>query len=267
VLGGLFVACLVLLLFLLNGNAVILSWIASVLGQYVTIVEQLLAYATVGGFAVIAMKSEGITRKDIGITMRSFILSLPVLAVLGVSTITIAWLGSRLPSLSMSTQSGLTLPLPTVIFTVLAIASVEEFIFRGYVQVGTRKHFGLMAGIVVSAAVFALAHVPSDISTANPSSISDLNSYIPELAFSAIGRFAFGIMAFAAMYQVTGNIFIAVFVHAFYDFSVVYYTPVGGNLSILLVCLVLPYTVVGLESLAKGRKASSTVEKRVALNL
>src|SRR5208283_3029941 len=154
---------LVLLLFLLNGDAVVLSWISAGLGQYLSIVEQLLAYAAVGGFAVIAIKSEGIKRKEIGLTMNKFFLSLPVLLVMGITTAAIAWFGNKLPQLSISTQSGVSLPLPAVIFIVLVIAIVEEYIFRRYVQIGTRKHFGVMAGLIVSAAVFALAHIPSDI--------------------------------------------------------------------------------------------------------
>jgi len=61
-------------------------------------------------------------------------------------------------------------------------------------------------------------------------------------------------MAFAMLYQLTGNIFITVITHAFYDFTVVYYTPVGGSLSIVLVCLILPFVVVGLESLMVEKK-------------
>lgn len=249
IVGGLFVVSLLLLLFLLNGDNIVLSWISSTLGQYVTIVEQVLAYVAVGGFAVIAVRSEGIRRREIGITGKKFILSLPVLIALGITTIAIAWYGNKLPHLSVSTQSGLSLSLPTVIFIVMVVSSVEEYIFRGYVQIGTSKHFGILAGIVVSSAVFAIAHIPSDISTSNPNSIADVFSLMPSLAFSAIGRFSFGLMAFAALYQVTGNLFIVVFTHAFYDFTVVYYTPVGGSLSIVLVCLVIPFVVVGFESL------------------
>jgi len=48
---------------------------------------------------------------------------------------------------------------------------------------------------------------------------------------------------------------------------VVYYTPVGGSLSIVLVCLILPYAVVGLESYARGRKKTPLPEKSLALRL
>jgi membrane protease YdiL (CAAX protease family) len=264
-IGALFVVSLVLLLFLLNGGAVVVSWISSSLGPYVSIIEQVLAYLPVAGFAVIAVKYEGIRGREIGLTRQKFLLSLPVLGVLGFTTTTLAWFGNKLPQMSVSVQSGLTLPLGVVIFIVLIISIIEEFIFRGYVQVGTRRHFGVMAGLIVSSAVFALAHVPSDLNIANLGSGAAFYGILPTLAVSAVGRFAFGVMAFAVMFELTGNIFITIITHAFYDFTVVYYTPVGGNLSIVLVCLILPFLVVVLESfLMEDRLTPSVIVKSPA---
>jgi membrane protease YdiL (CAAX protease family) len=258
-LGGLFVVCLVLLLFLLNGGVVAISWISSSIALYAPIIEQLLAYGAVGGFATFAIKYEGISWKMIGITKRKFYDSLPILASLCIATTLIAWLGNQWPRMSESTSSGLTLPLGMVIVIVFIAAVVEEYIFRGYIQVGTRKHFGLMAGIVVSAAVFTLAHIPTDMNAAGISSSSQFSAAIPTLAFSAVSRFAFGVMAFAAMYELTGNIFITIFTHSFYDFSVVYYPPVGGSITVIAVCLILPFVVVflthGIQRTLKASKA------------
>ena len=243
-LGGLFVICLILLLFLLNGDAVALSWISVGLGKYVSTIEQILAYIVLAGFATVIMKYQGISWREIGITRQKLILSLPVLLTLGTATILVAWLTDKWPQMSESTASGVSLPLPIVILVVFIVAVVEEYIFRGYVQVGTRKRFGVTAGLVVSAGVFALAHIPADFSAAGVGSFSAFTSSVPSLAFLAIGRFAFGIMAFAVMYQLTGNIFITIITHSFYDFSVVYYPPVGGSVTVVLVCLILPFVVI-----------------------
>jgi len=243
-LGGLFVVCLILLLFLLNGDAVALSWISAGLGKYVSTIEQILAYIVLAGFATVIMKYQGISWREIGITRQKLILSLPVLLTLGTATFLVAWLSGKWPQMSESTASGLALPLPVVITVVLIVAVVEEYIFRGYVQVGTRKRFGVLAGLVVSTGVFAVAHIPADISAAGVGSFSTFSASVPLLTSLAIGRFAFGIMAFAIMYQLTGNIFITIITHSFYDFSVVYYPPVGGSITIVFVCLILPFAVV-----------------------
>ena len=246
-----------LLLFLLNGDAVVLSWISTGLSQYTSTIEQILAYLVVAGFAAIIIKSQGITWKEIGITSQKLILSLPVLLALGIATTLVAWLGNKWPQMSESTQSGLVLPLPVVILIVFIIAVVEEFIFRGYIQIGTRKHFGVMAGLIVSAGVFALSHIPGDIGAAGVGSSATLVSLIPSLTFLALSRFAFGLMAFAAMYELTGNIFITIITHSFYDFSVVYYPPVGGSLTVTLVCLVLPFVVVFLTNAVRPKRIHS----------
>lgn len=245
--------CLIVLLFLLNGDAVVLSWLSSGITQYISTIEQILAYVVVAGFATIIMKSQGITWKEIGITRQKLFLSFPVLITLGVTTILVAWLGNNWPQMSESTQSGLVLPLSIVILIVFTVAVVEEYIFRGYIQIGTKKRFGVTAGLVVSAGVFAIAHIPVDIGAAGVSSTSALISLIPSLAFSAISRFAFGIVAFAAMYELTGNIFITIITHSFYDFSVVYYPPVGGSVTLVLICLVLPFVVVFLTNTCSSR--------------
>jgi membrane protease YdiL (CAAX protease family) len=257
-LGGLFVVCFILLLFLLNGDAVVLTWISNSISQYVSTIEQVLAYVVVGGFAAIIIKSQGITWKEIGITRQKLMLSLPVLFALGIATTLVAWLGGKWPQMFESTRSGLTLPLPIVILIVLIVAVVEEFIFRGYVQIGTKKHFGVMAGMIVSAGVFAISHIPADISAAGIGSSAALISVIPSLSFQAIGRFAFALMAFAAMYELTGNIFITIITHSFYDFSVVYYPPAGGSATVVVVCLLLPFVVVFLTNALRSRGVPSS---------
>ena len=259
ILGGVFVVCFVILLFLLDGGVTALTWISSSIAVYAPIIEQLLAYLAVAGFATFAIKYEGITWKMIGITKRKFQDSLPVLAALLVATMLIAWLSHQWPQMSESTSSGLTLPLGVVIAIVIIAAVVEEYIFRGYVQAGTRKHFGIMAGLVVSSAVFAIAHIPTDINQAGINSISAFYAAIPTLGLSAISRFAFAVMAFAAMYELTGNIFITIFTHAFYDFSVVYYPPAGGSITVIVVCLILPFVVVFI--MHGLRTASKVTEK------
>lgn len=258
ILGGVFVVCLMLLVFLLNGGGTILSAISAGFSQYARVIEVTMAYIAIAGFATFAIKFEGISWKQIGITRRNFTLSLPVLFSLGVATTLVAWIGHKWPQMAESTQTGMVLPLPSVIALVFAAAVVEEYIFRGYVQVGTRKHFGVTAGLIVSAGVFTIAHIPTDLTTMNIISNSSLIAAVPSLAFSAVSRFSFSVMALAGMYELTGNIFITVFTHSFYDFSVVYYPPVGGNLTVVLVCLILPFVVVFLTQYHRGNIPTQT---------
>jgi membrane protease YdiL (CAAX protease family) len=255
-MGGLFVILLVLLLFLLDGDGYMITWFSSSLANYVPIVEQILSYLVIVGFATFAMNSEGIRRSEIGISRRHFLESLPLLAALGVATTLVAWLGNNWPKNSISTQSGLDLPLPVVIIIVFVVAVAEEYVFRGYVQVGTQRRFGVTAALVVSGIVFAISHIPTDIAAANVQTSASIGPALPSLLFAFTSRFAFGVMAFSAMYQLVGNMFITIFTHAFYDFSVVYYTPVGGSITVILVCLALPYVVVGLMQLRRAGRAS-----------
>ena len=134
------------------------------------------------------------------------------------------------------------LPLVAVAVSIALVAFSEEYVFRGLVQIGTTRRFGVTAGILVSAAVFALVHVPTDLPGINPS--AGPASAVLILGVTAIGRFAFGALAFSYMYQFTGNLFITLFTHAFYDFSFTYLVVVGGNLSMVLLYLVLPFAIV-----------------------
>ena len=244
-LGGLFVIALVVFLFLLNGGATELLTVISVsLSRYSSIIEQLLGYFAVASFATFAIKWERISWKTIGITKAKFVSSLPVLFALAAATFFVAWLGNRWPQQMVTIQGGAALSLPIVVFIVLAAAAVEEYVFRGYIQLGTRKHFGVLAGVLVSSIVFAIAHVPVDMATLNLNSSSAILAYLPTVALAMLSRFVFAVMAFAFMYEVTGNIFITIFIHSFYDFSVVYYPPIGGSITVALVCLVLPFVVV-----------------------
>lgn len=270
ILGGVFVICLVILLFLLNGGVVALSWISSSISTYAPIIEQLLAYVAVAGFTTFAIKYEGITWKTIGITRTKLIDAMPVLVSLGIATTMVAWIGNQWPQMSESTSSGIVLPLPIVIVIVALAAIVEEYIFRGYIQVGTRKHYGVMAGIVVSAVVFALAHLPTDMNLAGINSSSSFFAAFPSLGFSAVSRFAFGVVAFAGMYELTGNIFITIITHSFYDFSVVYYPPVGGSFTVVAVCLILPFVIVFLthdfQTISKKSLAKASAQSRAQIS-
>ena len=238
--GGIFVVCLTLLLFLFNGDLDALSLLSSGLTQYKSYVAQSLAYLVILGFGAIAMKSEGLTFASIGASKRNLAASFPILVALAAGTIGISLANGNISSALARLQSGQS---PLVLLGSICFASfVEEYIFRGYVQNGTTKHFGVLAGILVSASVFSLAHVPTDLS--GLSLASGVSGVLPFLTYSAVGRFFFGVVAFSTLYYLTGNFFLTLFTHAFYDISVFFLAPPDGSLEYRTIFIVIPYLLV-----------------------
>jgi membrane protease YdiL (CAAX protease family) len=238
--GALFVVCLTLLLLLLNGDAAALTWAWSSLGPYVSFIQQMMGYVVIACLGAFAMRSEGIAWRDLGLTRNNLILALPLFLAFIAGNTLLVWLGGGWSQTFHDQYPGL--PLAAIAFSIALIAFSEEYVFRGFVQIGTRRRFGITSGILVSAAVFALVHVPTDLVGINPS--SGLASALLVLAFAAIGRFVFGALAFSYMYQFTGNLFITMFTHAFYDFSLTYLVVTGGAFSIVLLYLVVPFVIV-----------------------
>jgi len=231
------------LLFLVNGDLSVVSLFLGELVQYQSYIAQSLVYVAILGFAGVAMKTEALSWKSIGISRGNLVKALPVLLTLFMGTVAVAvysgdW--NRTSALSGTASTSVLL----LIFIGFG-SFVEEYVFRGYVQNGTARAFGVTAGIVVSASVFSLSHIPTDVNGL------DLNSgpanLIMLLSVSAIGRFFFGVLAFSTIYYLTGNFFITYFTHVFYDLSY-FLLPAGGSLAYRAVCVVVPYvTILALQ--------------------
>lgn len=239
-LGALFVVSLTLLLFLLNGDAKMLTLVWNTLGPYVGVIQQMMGYVVIICFGAFAMKSEGIAWRDLGLTKNNLLLASPLLVAFVAGNVLLVWLGGGWSSTFVAVTPGL--PLAAVAFSVALIAFAEEYIFRGFVQIGTRRRFGVTSALLVSAAVFSLVHIPTDLSSLSPS--TGLSQIVELISISAISRFAFGALAFSYMYQFTGNMFVTTFTHAFYDFTLTYLVVAGGMISIVVLYLFLPYAVV-----------------------
>ncbi len=264
VTGAIFVVSLTLLLFLFNGDLSALTVIYAGIAQYQGYISQSLAYVAILGFGIIAMKSEGISWKDIGTSRGDLMAALPVLAALGVATVAVAALNGDLAAALQQSGSG---SYPAVFLGAICFASfVEEYVFRGYVQNGTAKRFGVTMGILVSAVVFSLAHVPTDLNGLDLS--AGLLAVFQYLAYSAVGRFFFGVLAFSTLYYLTGNFFLSFFTHVFYDISVFFLAPPDGSFIYRSLYLVIPYVAAftlfgryGLPPL-RGKGALGTPDKQ-----
>lgn len=238
--GGVFVVSLTLLLFLFNGDIATASTLFPALTPYQSYIEQILVYLVILGFGATAMKSEGFSFAGIGASKKHLATALPVLGALAVVTFGVSAANGDFTLAMGRLESGMS---PLVLLGAICFGSfVEEYIFRGYVQNGTTRRFGVKAGIIVSAAVFALAHVPTDLSGLSPSSGASV--VVPFLAFSAIGRFFFGVVAFSTLYYLTGNFFLTFFIHAFYNISVFFLAPPDGSLVYRSVLIGVPYIAV-----------------------
>lgn len=186
------------------------------------------------------MKTEGMSLRSIGASRWNLTMALPVFATLAAGTAAVAAYSGEWSRAVTRFGSGASL---LFLLTAVVFGSfVEEYIFRGYVQNGTTRRFGVTAGIVVSASVFALAHVPTDLGRMDLG--SGFLSLVPFLTYSAIGRFFFGVMAFSTIYYMTGNFFISFFTHAFYHVSVFYLMPGANSFVYRSLYIVIPYVTV-----------------------
>ncbi len=235
--GAVFVVSLTLLMFLFNGDLTGLALLFSGLSQYQGYISQSLVYLAVLGFGAVAMRTEGFSWRTIGMSKGNLLLALPILLILVVGTMVIAVFSGDWGQAVAQLGSG---PSPAVVLAALVFASfVEEYVFRGYVQNGTTRRFGVTAGIVVSAGVFSLAPLPTDFAGLNAG--AGLTYIIEFLSFSAVGRFFFGVLAFSTVYYLTRNFFITFFTHALYDISVFYLAPPDGSIVYRSLFIVVPY--------------------------
>ena len=235
--GGIFVISLTLLLFLFNGDIATASTLFPALTPYQSYIEQSLVYLAILGFGATAMKSEGLTFASIGASKKDLVTALPILAALAAATFGVSVANGDLTSATGRLELGMS---PLVLLGAICFGSfVEEYIFRGYVQNGTTRRFGVKAGIIVSAAVFALAHVPTDLSGLSFS--SGVSYVVLFLVFAAVGRFFFGVIAFSTLYYLTGNFFLTFFIHAFYNISVFFLAPPDGSLVYRSILILVPY--------------------------
>jgi membrane protease YdiL (CAAX protease family) len=238
--GALFVISLTLLLLLLNRDAMVLAWVWSSLGPYVGFVQQMMGYVVIACFGAFAMRSEGIGWRDLGLRRNDLILAAPILCAFLAGNALLVYLGGGWSQTFKEVIPGL--PLWAVFASIAIVAFSEELVFRGFVQIGTSRRFGVTYGILVSAAVFALVHIPTDLGNLEPS--LGAAGIIYALTLAAIGRLAFGALAFSYMYKLTGNMYITIFTHAFYDFSLTYFVLAGGALTLILLYVVLPFAIV-----------------------
>ncbi len=238
--GAIFVVSLTILLLLLNRDAIVLTWVWQSLGPYVGIIQQMMGYVVIVCLGAFAMRSEGIEWSDLGLSWNNFVLALPLMITLIAGNEVLVYLGGGWAQTFVGPVPSL--PLWAISASLIVVALSEEFVFRGFVQIGTSRRFGVTAGVLVSAAVFALVHVPTDLSTLNASMSSAQILYL--LIGGIVGRMAFGALAFSYMYQFTGNMYITTFIHAFYDFSVGYLLIFGGTISMILLYIVVPFGIV-----------------------
>lgn len=99
----------------------------------------------------------------------------------------------------------------------LLVGFTEELVFRGVLLTAVRGRHGELLAFVTTSAVFALAHVPSDL--------------INGIPVAAVGIQFFALCGVGSVYywvrRVTGTIWAAVLVHAFTDW--VLYLASGSN--------------------------------------
>lgn len=136
----------------------------------------------------------------------------------------VAWLGGTgSPGIHPAWSAGLGIALGPLLAQVLGTALMEETAFRGFLWREFARRFGgrrrgAWAGAIVSQAAFALLHVPVRLSQ---------GATLAELAPMVLGLFAVGLV-FVAVYAATGNLFVAVAVHALGNAPTLVLAPHGA---------------------------------------
>ena len=120
-------------------------------------------------------------------------------------------------------RAGIGIALGPLLAQVLGTALVEETVFRGFLWRELARRLGggprgAWAGAIASQALFALLHVPIRLSQGASGS---------ELATMVLGLFLIGLV-FVAVYAATGNLFVAVMVHALGNAPTLALVPQGA---------------------------------------
>jgi hypothetical protein len=210
-----------------------------------TLPASLLALALAGGLGILL--AARLRPADVGWRRRTLgpALAFTVAAWVGMQLLLIVAtlvVGGRLGLASIWSHPGPSATAGNLVAQLFGNALAEETVFRGFLLpqlVRKAEHRwgpgrrALVAGVVVSQALFALVHVPSRL----------LQGFGPgALALNLVVLFVIGVL-FAAVYLVTDNLFIVVGLHALIDAPTPLVNAPHGIASalVLLLLLVLPF--------------------------
>lgn len=180
-------------------------------------------FVPLAGIGLVALRREGVRIADLGLSSRYL---LPAVAAFASVWVALNLLGAGIAAVTGNPWgldllrettavlvAGVPAPRSMTLLYVLVVGLVEEFLFRGYLQSkvvallgdDTRPHIAL--GIVVSALVFGIAHVPGALVAG-----AGIRGALSLTAITAVSGIAFGIL-----YETTGNLYFVALLHGFGD--------------------------------------------------
>jgi membrane protease YdiL (CAAX protease family) len=212
-------------------------------------------FAVLAAVGLVALRRDGVRLADLGLSSRHLF---PGVAAFGGVWVALNLLGAgiaaatgnawRIGLLFETTPilvQGIPAPWVTTLAHFLVVGAVEEFLFRGYFQSkvialvgdGTRPRIAL--GIVISALVFGLGHVPGAMVAG-----AGVKGAVSLSLITAVSGIAFGVL-----YELTRNLYFLALLHAIGDTwpMVVDWTSWSGTaLGIFLVGIVVVYPAAAL---------------------
>lgn len=164
------------------------------------------------GLGAVFLRLDGASATDIGLSRR-FLLP-------GVGAFLVVWVALNAVGVGIATASGNPWGLEPLqrmgvgsLLVVLYLAFVEEFVFRGYLQVKVRSVLGAdsvvsrTVAIVVAGVLFALAHVPRILVEGGYIGGTSVVGTLLVLALTGVG--------FGVVYELTENLYFVTLLHAF----------------------------------------------------
>lgn len=164
------------------------------------------------GLGAVFLRVDGASATDVGLSRR-FLLP-------GVGAFIAVWVALNAVGVGIATASGNPWGLGLLqqtgvgsLLVVLYLAFVEEFVFRGYLQVKVRSVLGAdsvgsrTVAIGVAGVLFALAHVPRILAEGGYVNGTSVVGTLLVLTLSGVG--------FGVVYELTENLYFVGFLHAF----------------------------------------------------
>jgi membrane protease YdiL (CAAX protease family) len=177
-------------------------------------------FAVLAAIGLVALRREGVRLADLGLSLRHL---LPGVAAFGSVWVALNVLGAGIAAMTGNAWSiGLVrettpilvpdIPAPwvTTLVHFLVVGVVEELLFRGYFQskvvalIGDDAHFRIVLGVVVSALVFGLGHVPGALVAG-----TGARGVLSLILITAASGVAFGVL-----YEITRNLYFLALLHA-----------------------------------------------------
>ena len=188
-----------------------IGYTASTLLQNIAFVAVVIAYARYAGLLSLLdirwspLSNPGRTMRDIGWAIIGFVVLFAVSQAVGIALQQFGFAPGT-NRVETAARAHPTLALSLIVLSFVATGPGEEILFRGGVQGILRRTFSPISAVLLSSALFGLAHVTSVVAASGAGGVW---GYI-------VSAFLLGLVL-GGLYEYTGNLLIPIVVHGAYN--------------------------------------------------